>query len=513
MIQAALHLTIAALLCLLTGGAPPPVFLLCLILGLLPDIDTPKSIIGSFFRPLSEAIERRVGHRTATHSLLAIVAVAGLAYLLLPTWWVQLAGSYGSHVLVDLMIGKQGVLLFWPGREWQALTNWRDDGPAPRRLLALTLPLLALVVVWPQLRPVLELPLSAAVAVANPIATSTSQPPTRTPQPALKVSFELPPGVGLSSVSVRAGDAVVEGQLLARWALPTPTLWPTPTMPPAETPPAAATPPAVASSPPADQSSLTIALAEVAIAEAAPRAEREALRIRHEREATEILRKRDQAALALSQLQPLHEREQAEAQHAVDAAAQELAAAQSELSLATGDAVSRAESRVRDAQVALTRTLDAQSRMRTEQGVEREQLTAELSQAQADLDAFPAHQASERGALESRLAAELAHARGRANAAREALAAEAARAEGDVARLSATAAAQAHATATAAAQVWQQREVARVSTYETVAAATAAALPTSAPHQVVSRVSGRVARVTAEQSEGHLMVTIDIVTP
>jgi len=53
MIQAALHLTLAALVCLLTSSAPAPIVMLCLALALLPDIDTPKSIIGTTFTSLS----------------------------------------------------------------------------------------------------------------------------------------------------------------------------------------------------------------------------------------------------------------------------------------------------------------------------------------------------------------------------------------------------------------------------------------------------------------------------
>ncbi len=53
MIQAALHLTLAALLCFLYADVPPLIFTVSMLLALLPDIDTPKSLIGAMLRLLS----------------------------------------------------------------------------------------------------------------------------------------------------------------------------------------------------------------------------------------------------------------------------------------------------------------------------------------------------------------------------------------------------------------------------------------------------------------------------
>ena len=46
--------------------------------SLLPDIDTEKSAIGKVLLPLSAWLERKLGHRGATHSLLALL-ILGLA--------------------------------------------------------------------------------------------------------------------------------------------------------------------------------------------------------------------------------------------------------------------------------------------------------------------------------------------------------------------------------------------------------------------------------------------------
>ena len=89
----------------------------CALLGsLLPDLDSPKSGLGRFLPFLSQPIERRWGHRTVTHSLLALGA---LAVALLPlglyrgAWYVALLIGYFSHLVLDCTT-KSGVPLFHP---------------------------------------------------------------------------------------------------------------------------------------------------------------------------------------------------------------------------------------------------------------------------------------------------------------------------------------------------------------------------------------------------------------
>ena len=91
--------------------------LACALLGsLLPDLDSPKSAPGRFLPFLSQPIERRWGHRTVTHSLLAFL---GLAVALLPlgwyrgTWYAALLIGYFSHLVIDCTT-KSGVPLFHP---------------------------------------------------------------------------------------------------------------------------------------------------------------------------------------------------------------------------------------------------------------------------------------------------------------------------------------------------------------------------------------------------------------
>src|SRR6266545_2934342 len=180
-----------------------------MLLALLPDLDTPKSLVGAMLKPISVSIERTVGHRTATHSVLAVMFVAVGAYVFASSWWPVLAGAYASHLVLDLLIGLQGITLFWPSGEFLTLTAWRDDGLAPKILLSLLVPATIIAATWAQLAPALRPTIAAAAAVANPIATPT---PTKTPAPNIHLRFELPGGVAFSAVRVKKGDVIQEGQ-------------------------------------------------------------------------------------------------------------------------------------------------------------------------------------------------------------------------------------------------------------------------------------------------------------
>jgi inner membrane protein len=92
--------------------------------ALLPDIDAPRSKIGQwsvggikpFFLP-SQAINRSAGHRSISHSLLALVFIAGVGLVLSPIvgWQVSLALwlGYASHLLTDAST-RSGIPLLYP---------------------------------------------------------------------------------------------------------------------------------------------------------------------------------------------------------------------------------------------------------------------------------------------------------------------------------------------------------------------------------------------------------------
>ena len=74
--------------------------------SLLPDIDLPPARMGRLFWFISVPLERRFGHRTLTHSAVALLAVALLAlplWLLNPLYFWAVMGGYGSHRWIDLL--------------------------------------------------------------------------------------------------------------------------------------------------------------------------------------------------------------------------------------------------------------------------------------------------------------------------------------------------------------------------------------------------------------------------
>jgi endonuclease YncB( thermonuclease family) len=122
--------------------------------SVLPDADYPRSWLGHQLGSFSEELNRRFGHRSFLHSLLALSLITtGLG---LPLWWVTdsptlalaIFVGYGSHLFADIMT-LGGVQLFWPSRLIAVLPG-RDEyrvvsgGNSERVFVALAL-LLALL--------------------------------------------------------------------------------------------------------------------------------------------------------------------------------------------------------------------------------------------------------------------------------------------------------------------------------------------------------------------------------
>ena len=86
--------------------------------ALLPDIDTTTSDLGKFVKPVSRVLERRFGHRTITHSLLGMAALAlATSWLLLihPGAWAWLLLGVFTHLILDTC-NVVGVPFLWPSR-------------------------------------------------------------------------------------------------------------------------------------------------------------------------------------------------------------------------------------------------------------------------------------------------------------------------------------------------------------------------------------------------------------
>jgi inner membrane protein len=94
----------------------PAVALFAVLGALLPDVDTPTSLIGKLCLPLARLLERRFGHRTVTHSLLGLALFAGPVaplVLITPQWPLAFGLGYLSHLLIDCA-NKSGTPLFYP---------------------------------------------------------------------------------------------------------------------------------------------------------------------------------------------------------------------------------------------------------------------------------------------------------------------------------------------------------------------------------------------------------------
>lgn len=81
--------------------------------ALLPDIDSPKSYLGSKIKPVSALLSLTVGHRGILHSLLATGAIYWISTLLIPEYSIYVLVGYFSHLILD-SFNPQGVPLLWP---------------------------------------------------------------------------------------------------------------------------------------------------------------------------------------------------------------------------------------------------------------------------------------------------------------------------------------------------------------------------------------------------------------
>lgn len=90
-----------------------------IFISLLPDIDTPKSLIGKPFYPLSKWLYRKYGHRTITHSILFALILTLITYIfqrlqiIPPHYAIIVFFAYFGHLLLD-MLTTTGVPLLYP---------------------------------------------------------------------------------------------------------------------------------------------------------------------------------------------------------------------------------------------------------------------------------------------------------------------------------------------------------------------------------------------------------------
>lgn len=108
-----LGLIITSLICI--GVISPPSFTLTvsgfffLLGGLLPDIDSEKSVLGRYMKPLSESIE----HRAITHSIWFILLFLGISFYFKSVYLYSLTLGIILHMVAD-SFSMLGVRWFYP---------------------------------------------------------------------------------------------------------------------------------------------------------------------------------------------------------------------------------------------------------------------------------------------------------------------------------------------------------------------------------------------------------------
>ncbi|MGH8569738.1 MAG: metal-dependent hydrolase, partial [Gammaproteobacteria bacterium] len=122
--------------------------------SLLPDADLPVSKLGRALFWLSTRLERRFGHRTLTHSFVALAAVALLASPLLlvePVWFWCVVGGYWSHPWID-MLNIRGADLLWPSPIRVVMPgrrDWRMEVGSKAEMVLLTCLVVACLALYP----------------------------------------------------------------------------------------------------------------------------------------------------------------------------------------------------------------------------------------------------------------------------------------------------------------------------------------------------------------------------
>ncbi len=106
------------------------------VFGLLPDVDSTRSILGRRVRIVSRYIESEYGHRTITHSIWCPFLIAIICYpttwLVNWSWWMP-AAMYASHIVLDMVIGTTGVPLLYPEpTRYYLFKRFRAGGVAER---------------------------------------------------------------------------------------------------------------------------------------------------------------------------------------------------------------------------------------------------------------------------------------------------------------------------------------------------------------------------------------------
>ncbi len=101
------------------GTANPVALLIAAVASQFPDLDTSKSTIGRIFFPISHFIEKRLPHRSITHSFLATgiftLVTYPITFVAKPLYWQALVLGYFFGWFADVFT-KSGVAAFYPSK-------------------------------------------------------------------------------------------------------------------------------------------------------------------------------------------------------------------------------------------------------------------------------------------------------------------------------------------------------------------------------------------------------------
>jgi inner membrane protein len=147
---AILYLTLALVL---RRSADPVLFIAVCVGALLPDLDSPESLLGRLLPFVSRRLHARFGDLGGWHSLTTNAAITVITAPLIPITgvqaWYLLSLGFFSHLLLDLLT-PQGIMLFWPATNtrFNVFHGFVGSGgsPAEHRLAAALAIVLALLV-------------------------------------------------------------------------------------------------------------------------------------------------------------------------------------------------------------------------------------------------------------------------------------------------------------------------------------------------------------------------------
>lgn len=86
------------------------------IAGVIPDLDEPKSKFGKPFFFISIPLNKLLGHRTFTHSLLFIILASAVIYPFSPLVAHATMAGIAAHIVGDMMTGRVQLLYPLPKR-------------------------------------------------------------------------------------------------------------------------------------------------------------------------------------------------------------------------------------------------------------------------------------------------------------------------------------------------------------------------------------------------------------